>query len=99
MMTSSPPARGQPCWRAVLVPELGAQLLAPLAVLEELLVDLAAWEDEDTAGAVPGGAWRWLPARLAGRVALAAVWRLRAGLTPSQLLGCERSRLRAPEGN
>lgn len=32
-------------------------------------------------------------------MALAAVWRLRAGLTPSQLLGCERSRLRGPEGN
>jgi hypothetical protein len=46
-MTSSPPTRWQPGRRPVLVPDLGAQLLAPLAVLEELLTDLAVWEDED----------------------------------------------------
>jgi hypothetical protein len=40
----------------VLVPTLGAQLLAPLAVLEELLADLAGWEDEDAAALPrPGG--------------------------------------------
>jgi hypothetical protein len=39
MMISSPPARRRPGWRMVLVPTLGAQLLAPLAVLEELLTE------------------------------------------------------------
>ena len=94
-MTSSPPAR-RPGRRMVLVPALGEQLLAPLAVLEELLGDLAGWEDEDAADAFPVGPVVWLPAPLAGRVALAAVWRLRAALTPSQLCGVQRGRLRGP---
>jgi hypothetical protein len=75
----------------VLVPDLGAQLLTPLAVLEELLTDLAAWED--AADSPPARQAPRLPAPLAGRVALNAVWRLRAGLTPSQFLGVECGRL------
>jgi hypothetical protein len=46
-MTSIPQTQRQPGWRVVLVPDLGAQLLGPLAVLEELMADLAVWEDED----------------------------------------------------
>jgi hypothetical protein len=97
-MTGSPPARCRPGRRMVLVPHLGDQLLAPLAVLEELLVDLAGWEDEDAADAFPAGPALWLPAPLAGRVALGAVWRLRAALTPSQVRGLKRGRLRGPGG-
>jgi hypothetical protein len=97
-MTGSPPARCRPGRRMVLVPHLGDQLLAPLAVLEELLVDLAGWEDEDAADAFPVGPALWLPAPLAGRVALGAVWRLRAALTPSQVRGLKRGRLRGPGG-
>jgi hypothetical protein len=67
----------------VLVPTLGDQLLAPLAVLEELLTDLAAWEHEDAADPFPARQAPRLPAPLARRMALDAVWRLRAALTPS----------------
>src|SRR5688572_15299045 len=86
-MTSSPPTRWWPGRRMVLVPDLGDQLLTPLAVLEELLTDLAAWEDGDAADPFPARPVLRLPAPLAGRVALGAVWQLRAALTPSQCLG------------
>jgi hypothetical protein len=98
-MTSSPPTRRQPGCRMVLVPDLGAELLAPLAVLEELLTDLAAWEDEDTVDPLPARQALRLPAPLAGRVALAALGRLRAAITPGQFLGCECDpRLRSAGG-
>src|SRR3954470_11821594 len=61
----------------MLVPDLG----------DQLLTDLAAWEDEDAGDPFPARQALWLPAPLAGRVALGAVWRLRAALTPSQFLG------------
>jgi hypothetical protein len=98
-MTSIPQTQRQPGWRVVLVPDLGAQLLGPLAVLEELMADLAVWEDEDATDPFRARQALWLPAPLAGRVALAAVWRLRAGLTPSQFLGPNRARLRGPKGD
>src|SRR3954463_11599522 len=71
-MTSSPPTRWQPGRRPVLVPDLGAQLLAPLAVLEELLTDLAVWEDEDVTDPFRARQGLWLPAPLAGRGGLGA---------------------------
>src|SRR3954454_770977 len=74
-MTSSPSTRWQPGRRPVLVPDLGAQLLAPLAVLEELLTDLAVWEDEDVTDPFRARQVLWLPAPLAGRGALGAGWR------------------------
>src|SRR4051812_41415247 len=46
----------------------------------QLLVDLAAWEDEDAAASPPARQVLWLPVPLAGRVALAAVRRLRETL-------------------
>jgi hypothetical protein len=92
-MTSSPPTRRRSGWRMVLLPDLGDQLLAPLAVLEELLTDLGVWEDEDAADPSQAGWALWLPAPLAGRVALGVVWRLRAALTPSQFLGVKCGRL------
>src|SRR4051794_41948676 len=98
-MTSSPSTRWQPGRRPVLVPDLGAQLLAPLAVLEELLTDLAVWEDEDVTDPFRARQVLWLPAPLAGRVALGAVWRVRAGPPPSQVLGPGRGRVLVPPGN
>src|SRR4051795_8416928 len=65
-MTSSPPTRWQPGRRPVLVPDLGAQLLAALVVLEELLTDLAVWEDEDATDPFRARQALWLPAPLAG---------------------------------
>jgi hypothetical protein len=82
-MTSSPQTQRQPGWRVMLVPDLG----------DQLLTDLAAWEDEDAGDPFPARQALWLPAPLAGRVALGAVWRLRAVLTPSQCLGVECGRL------
>src|SRR3954463_16256354 len=66
-MTSSPPTRWQPGRRPVLVPDLGAQLLAPLAVLEELLTDLAVWEDEDVTDPFRARQVLWLAAPPGGR--------------------------------
>src|SRR3954452_21886690 len=110
-MTSSPPTRWQPGRRPVLVPDLGSQLLAPLAVLEELLTDLAVWEDEDLTDPFRARQVLWLPAPLGGRVAVGAllgpagrlswgaVWRWRALPTPSRFLGPPRGRLPVPEVN
>src|SRR3954465_14851446 len=97
-MTSSPSTRWQPGRRPVLVPDLGAQLLAPLAVLEELLTDLAVWEDEDATDPFRARQALWLPAPLAG-----GRWQRCGGWGPSSppasssaptALGCV-----APEGN
>src|SRR3954469_16701385 len=64
-MTSSPQTQRQPGWRVMLVPDLG----------DQLLTDLAAWEDEDAGDPFPARQALWLPAPLAGRGALGAVWR------------------------
>ena len=59
-----------------LVPDLDDELAVALASVEELLLTLAAWEDED-----PG---LGLPPALAGRAALQATGRLWAALAPTQ---------------
>src|SRR4051812_38277735 len=79
--------------------ELDGQPLAVLAVLEELLADLAAWEESDATDPPHHRAPLRLPAPLAGGVALAAVRRLAAALGPTQWLGWERGRLRAFDGS
>ena len=82
--------------RVVLVVDLDGQ---PLAVLEELLADLAAWEESDATDPPQHRAPLRLPAPLAGGVALAAVRRLATALEPTQRLGWERGRLLAPDGS
>ena len=59
-----------------LVPDLDDELTVALASVEELLLTLAAWEDED-----PG---LGLPPPLAGQAALQATRRLWTALTPTQ---------------
>jgi hypothetical protein len=44
-MTEPTPAR--PGRRTVLVPDLDGELLAPLRALEEILLSLSLWEDDD----------------------------------------------------
>src|SRR3954451_8964572 len=85
--------------RVVLVLDLDGQPLTVLAVLEELLADLAAWEESDAADPPHPRAPLRLPAPLAGGVALAAVRRLTAALGPTQCRGCQRGRLLAPDGS
>jgi hypothetical protein len=70
-----------------------------LAVLEELLADLAAWEESDVVDPPETRAPLRLPAPLAGGVALAAVRRLAAALGPTQCLSWERGRLLGPDGS
>jgi hypothetical protein len=83
----------------VLMVELDGQPLAVLAVLEELLADLAAWEESDATDPPQHRAPLRLPAPLAGGVALAAVRRLATALEPTQCLGWARGRLLAPDGS
>src|SRR3954452_23498101 len=85
--------------RVVLVLDLDGQPLAVLSALEELLADLAAWEESDATDPPQNRAPLRLPAPLAGRVALAVVRRLAAALEPTQCLGWERGRLLAPDGS
>lgn len=77
-----------------LVPDLDDELTVALASVEELLLTLAAWEDED-----PG---LGLPVPLAGRVALQATGRLWAALAPTQgdraLQAGRTGRLFGPDG-
>jgi hypothetical protein len=84
--------------RTVLVADLDGEPLAPLRALEEILLCLGAWEDDDdrrspdtTPEALP------LPPPLVDRVALAAVQRLLSGLAPSQSRGPGCGRLLAPD--
>src|SRR3954447_8003799 len=85
--------------RVVLVLDLDGQPLTVLAVLAELLADLAAWEEADATDPPQIRAPLRLPAPLADRVALAAVRRLTAALEPTQCLGWQRGRLLAPDGS
>ncbi len=98
-MTSAPTDDRQPDQRVVLVADLDGAPLTVLSVLEELLQDLAAWEDSDAADPPQTRAPLRLPAPLAGGVALAAVRRLAAALQPTQCLGSERGRLLGPDGS
>jgi hypothetical protein len=85
--------------RVVLVLDLDGQPLAVLAVLEELLADLAAWEESDATDPPQHRAPLRLPAPLAGGAALAAVRRLATALEPTQCLSWERGRLLTPDGS
>lgn len=92
-MTDSPGQR-----RTVLVPDLDGELLAPLRELEEVLLSLSMWEDDDVEDPPTDRAPLTLPAPLANGAALAAVQRLAAALGPTQSLGPEHGRLLAPNG-
>jgi len=61
---------------ARLVPDLDDQLTAALAHVEELLLEVVAWEEED-----PDTRW---PAPLAGQAALGAVRRIWDAVAPTQ---------------
>jgi hypothetical protein len=79
---------------ARLIPDLDDELTSALSQAEELLLEVAAWEDED-----PETRW---PAPLAGGEALAAVRRLYDALAPVQGKGAAEAgltgELRAPDG-
>jgi hypothetical protein len=98
-MTSAPTGDRRPDQRVVLVADLDGAPLTVLAVLEELLRDLAAWEESDAADPPETRAPLRLPAPLAGGAALAAVRRLAQALQPTQCLGSERGRLLGPDGS
>src|SRR4051794_13424834 len=98
-MTSAPTGDRRPDPRVVLVADLDGEPLTVLAVLEELLRDLAAWEESDAADPPETREALRLPAPLADQVALAAVRRLKVALQSTQSLGSERGRLLGPDGN
>ena len=84
--------------RTVLVPDLDGELLAPLRALEEVLLSLGSWEDEDREDPLQDGAPLALPAPLADRVALDVVQRLSAVLGPTQSREPGQGRLLGPDG-
>jgi hypothetical protein len=84
--------------RTVLVPDLDGELLAPLRALEEVLLSLGSWEEEDRADPPQDGAPLTLPAPLADRIALDVVQRLAAVLGPTQSRGPGQGRLLGPDG-
>jgi hypothetical protein len=92
MATAAPPER------VVLVPDLDGELLAPLRALEEVLLSLAMWEDDDLEDPPTDRQPVTLPAPLAGGVALAAVQRLADALRPTQSVGPDRGRILGPDG-
>ena len=98
-MTSTPTGDQRPDQRAVLVADLDGEPLTVLSVLEELLQDLAAWEESDAVDPPQTRRALRLPAPLAGGVALAAVRRLAEALQPTQCPGTARGRLLGPDGS
>ncbi len=98
-MSTAPTGEERLGRRVVLVVDLDGQPLAVLSVLEELLADLAAWEESDATDPPHHRAPLRLPAPLAGGVTLAAVRRLAEALQPTQCLGSERGRLLAFDGS
>jgi hypothetical protein len=84
--------------RTVLVVDLDGEPLAPLRALEEILLCLGTWEDDDRQDPSTGTEPLRLPAPLADWAALAAVQRLLTALAPTQSQGPERGRLLAPDG-
>lgn len=82
----------------MLVADLDGELLVPLRALEEVLLSLAGWEDDDRADPPPDGRPLTLPEPLANGVALGAVQRLAAALRPTQSLAPDAGRLLAPDG-
>src|SRR4051812_36226136 len=98
-MSTAPTGEERLGRRVVLVLDLDGQPVAVLAVLAELLADLAAWEESDATDPPDTRAPLRLPAPLAGGVALAAVRRLVTALGPTQCPGWARGRLLAPDGS
>ena len=98
-MTSAPIGDQRPEQRAVLIADLGGAPLIVLSVLEELLRDLAAWEESDAVDPPQTRRALRLPAPLAGGVALVTVRRLADALQSTQCLGSERGRLLGPDGS
>ncbi|SDY74128.1 hypothetical protein SAMN05661080_04458 [Modestobacter sp. DSM 44400] len=84
--------------RTVLVVDLDGEPLAPLRALEEILLCLGMWEDDDRRAPGTGTEPLRVPAPLAGRVALAAVQRLLTALAPTQSRRPGCGRLLAPDG-
>lgn len=82
----------------MLVVDLDGEPLAPLRALEEILLCLGTWEDDDRRDPVTDTEPLRLPAPLADRIALAAVQRLLTALAPTQSRAPARGRLLAPDG-
>ena len=93
-----PSEETRPGQRAVLVVDLDGEPLAPLRALEEILLCLGMWEDDDRQGPSADTEPLRLPAPLADRVALAAVQRLLTALAPTQSRAATQRRLLAPDG-
>ena len=87
----------RPGQQTVLVVDLDGEPLAPLRALEEILLCLGMWEDDDRWDSSPVTEPLRLPAPLADQVALAAVQRLLTALAPTQSRAAE-GRLLAPDG-
>ncbi|RBY96563.1 LuxR family transcriptional regulator [Blastococcus sp. TF02-8] len=87
----------RPAQRTVLVVDLDGEPLAPLRALEEILLCLGTWEDDDRQDPGADTEPLRLPAPLADRVALAAVQRLLTTLAPTQSRAAEGRQL-APDG-
>jgi hypothetical protein len=84
--------------RTVLVVDLDGEPLAPLRALEEILLCLGGWEDDDRRDPSTDTEPLRLPAPLADRIALAAVQRLLTAVAPTQSRGPGPDRLLAPDG-
>jgi hypothetical protein len=82
----------------VLVGDLDGEPLAPLRALEEILLCLGMWEDDDRRDPGTDTEPPRLPAPLTDRVALAAAQRLLSALAPTQSRGPGCGRLLAPDG-
>lgn len=92
------PSGGTPVGQhTVLVVDLDGEPLAPLRALEEILLCLGTWEDDDRRDPGTGTEPLRVPAPLAGRVALAAVQRLLTALAPTQSREPGFGRLLAPD--
>src|SRR3954471_24458319 len=92
-----PSGKPPPRERTVLV-DLDGEPLAPLRALEEILLRLGMWEDDDRRDPGTDTEPLRLPAPLAGRVALTAMQRLLTALAPTQSRGPGCGRLLAPDG-
>jgi hypothetical protein len=82
----------------VLVVDLDGEPLAPLRALEEILLCLGMWEDDDRQDPGTDTEPLRVPAPLAARAALTAVQRLLTALAHTQSRGPGCCRLLAPDG-
>lgn len=81
--------------RTVLVPDLDGELLVPLRALEEVLLSLSMWEDDDVEDPPEDREPLALPEPLANGYALAGLLDLEA--TDDSRLLVERLRVNPPE--